>query len=58
MGMLMLHAAPQARRHPNCSKFARELEQLSPDEFQRTLDLALTPTLTPTFVLCRELAEG
>ena len=35
------------------SSSGKRLEVLSPDEFQRTFDLALTPT----FILCRTLAE-
>lgn len=38
---------------PFTSSTGKRLEQLAPEDFQRTFDLALTPT----FVLCRALAE-
>jgi NAD(P)-dependent dehydrogenase (short-subunit alcohol dehydrogenase family) len=48
------HGVPDAIAHLSYTSSAgKRLEQLQPDEFQRTFDLALTPT----FVLCRTLAE-
>ena len=48
------HGLPDGVVHlVTASSAGKRLEQLSADEFQRTFDLALTPT----FVLCRALAE-
>jgi NAD(P)-dependent dehydrogenase (short-subunit alcohol dehydrogenase family) len=48
------HGLPDGVVHlVTASSAGKRLEELSPDEFRRTFDLALTPT----FVLCRELAE-
>jgi NAD(P)-dependent dehydrogenase (short-subunit alcohol dehydrogenase family) len=48
------HGLPDGVVHlVTASSSGKRLEQLTPDEFQRTFDLALTPT----FVLCRALAE-
>jgi NAD(P)-dependent dehydrogenase (short-subunit alcohol dehydrogenase family) len=48
------HGVPDGLVHlAFASSAGRRLEELTADEFQRTFDLALTPT----FVLCRELAE-
>ena len=48
------HGLPDGLVHlVTASSAGKRLEQLSADEFQRTFDLALTPS----FVLCRELAE-
>lgn len=48
------HGLPDGVVHlVTASSSGKRLEVLSPEEFQRTFDLALTPT----FVLCRGLAE-
>lgn len=48
------HGVPDGLAHLTfASSAGKRLEQLLPEEFQRTFDLALTPT----FVLCRALAE-
>ena len=48
------HGLPHGVVHlVTASSGGKRLEQLSPEEFQRTFDLALTPS----FVLCRALAE-
>jgi len=48
------HGVPDGLAHlAFASSAGKRLEQLLPEEFQRTFDLALTPT----FVLCRALAE-
>jgi NAD(P)-dependent dehydrogenase (short-subunit alcohol dehydrogenase family) len=48
------HGLPDGVVHlVTASSSGKRLEALTPDEFQRTFDLALTPT----FVLCRALAE-
>jgi NAD(P)-dependent dehydrogenase (short-subunit alcohol dehydrogenase family) len=48
------HGLPDGVVHlVTASSSGKRLEQLSPEEFQRTFDLALTPT----FILCRTLAE-
>ncbi len=52
--LLAEHGAPDGVVHlVTASSGGKRLEQLAPEEFQRTFDLALTPT----FVLCRLLAE-
>ena len=49
------HGVPDGVAHlAFASSAGKRLEQLLPEEFQRTFDLALTPT----FVLCRALAEA
>jgi NAD(P)-dependent dehydrogenase (short-subunit alcohol dehydrogenase family) len=48
------HGIPDGIAHlAFASSAGKRLEQLAPEEFQKTFDLALTPT----FVLCRALAE-
>ena len=48
------HGLPDGLAHLTfASSAGKRLEQLAPEEFQKTFDLALTPT----FVLCRSLAE-
>lgn len=48
------HGVPDGVVHlVTASSSGKRLEVLSPDDFQRTFDLSLTPT----FVLCRTLAE-
>lgn len=48
------HGVPDGLAHlAFASSSGRRLEQLLPEEFQRTFDLALTPT----FVLCRAIGE-
>lgn len=52
--LLARHGVPDGVVHlVTASSSGRRLEALSPEEFQRTFDLALTPT----FILCRTLAE-
>jgi NAD(P)-dependent dehydrogenase (short-subunit alcohol dehydrogenase family) len=52
--MMAAHGVPDGVAHlAFASSAGKRLEQLLPEEFQRTFDLALTPT----FVLCRTLAE-
>lgn len=52
--LVAAHGLPDGVVHlVTASSSGKRLEQLTPDEFQRTFDLALTPT----FVLCRALAE-
>lgn len=52
--LVAAHGVPDGLVHlVTASSSGKRLEQLSADEFQRTFDLALTPT----FVLCRALAE-
>lgn len=52
--MVAAHGLPDGVVHlVTASSGGKRLEHLSADEFQRTFDLALTPT----FVLCRALAE-
>jgi NAD(P)-dependent dehydrogenase (short-subunit alcohol dehydrogenase family) len=52
--LLAKHGVPDGVVHlVTASSSGKRLEVLSPDEFQRTFDLALTPT----FILCRTLAE-
>lgn len=52
--LLAEHGVPDGIVHlVTASSSGKPLEVLSPDEFQRTFDLALTPT----FILCRTLAE-
>lgn len=52
--LVAAHGLPDGVVHlVTASSSGKRLEQLSADEFQRTFDLALTPT----FVLCRALAE-
>jgi len=53
-GLLTEHGVPDGVVHlVTASSSGKRLEELSPDEFQRTFDLALTPS----FILCRTLAE-
>jgi NAD(P)-dependent dehydrogenase (short-subunit alcohol dehydrogenase family) len=48
------HGVPDGLAHLTfASSSGKRLEQLAPEEFQKTFDLALTPT----FVFCRALAE-
>ncbi len=52
--LLAEHGVPDGVVHlVTASSSGKRLEVLSPDEFQRTFDLALTPS----FILCRTLAE-
>jgi len=52
--LLARHGVPDGVVHlVTASSAGKRLEALSPAEFQRTFDLALTPT----FILCRTLAE-
>jgi NAD(P)-dependent dehydrogenase (short-subunit alcohol dehydrogenase family) len=52
--LLAEHGVPDGVVHlVTASSRGKQLESLTADEFQRTFDLALTPT----FVLCRTLAE-
>lgn len=52
--LLATHGVPDGVVHlVTASSAGKRLEVLSPEEFQRTFDLALTPT----FILCRTLAE-
>jgi NAD(P)-dependent dehydrogenase (short-subunit alcohol dehydrogenase family) len=52
--LLAEHGVPDGVVHlVTASSSGKRLEVLSPDEFQRTFDLALTPS----FILCRSLAE-
>lgn len=52
--MVAEHGVPDGIAHlAFASSAGKRLEQLAPEEFQKTFDLALTPT----FVLCRALAE-
>ncbi len=52
--LLAKHGVPDGVVHlVTASSSGKRLEVLTPDEFQRTFDLALTPT----FILCRTLAE-
>ncbi len=52
--LIARHGVPDGLAHlAFTSSTGKRLEQLAPEEFQRTFDLALTPT----FVLCRALAE-
>jgi NAD(P)-dependent dehydrogenase (short-subunit alcohol dehydrogenase family) len=51
--LLAEHGVPDGVVHlVTASSSGKRLEQLSPEEFQRTFDLALTPS----FILCRTLA--
>lgn len=53
-GLMAEHGVPDGVVHlVPASSSGKSLEALSPAEFQRTLDLALTPS----FILCRTLAE-
>ena len=52
--LLAEHGVPDGVVHlVTASSSGKSLEALTPDEFRRTFDLALTPT----FILCRTLAE-
>ena len=52
--MIAQHGLPDGLAHLTfASSAGKRLEQLAPEEFQKTFDLALTPT----FALCRALAE-
>ena len=52
--LLAEHGVPDGVVHlVTASSSGKSLEALTPDEFQRTFDLALTPS----FILCRTLAE-
>lgn len=52
--LLAAHGVPDGVVHlVTASSSGKRLEVLAPEEFQRTFDLALTPT----FILCRTLAE-
>lgn len=52
--LLAEHGVPDGVVHlVTASSSGKSLETLTPDEFQRTFDLALTPS----FILCRTLAE-
>jgi NAD(P)-dependent dehydrogenase (short-subunit alcohol dehydrogenase family) len=52
--LLAEHGVPDGVVHlVTASSSGKSLEALAPEEFQRTFDLALTPT----FILCRTLAE-
>ena len=52
--LLTVHGVPDGVVHlVTASSSGKRLEQLSPEDFQRTFDLALTPS----FILCRTLAS-